>query len=159
MMALGNARPAAPNGCSMPLAELLSRHLPANSVSWLVMLFDSVQVFDDVQDGDAIQSADLHACIWHTLVAMPQNPFFAANAQALLPAVATAIMKWHAANASESACSADAKSFVWRAGFYDVVLLCVILCRGPEYAQANAEQILRLYGESLPDYLTEFENA
>ena len=138
------------------LAQNLSQFLPREAASWLVMLFDSIQVFDDVWDGDPVSRQDLSACIWNTLVAMHQNPFFAANSQALLPAVGTMVMKWHAANDAEESKAHDAKSFVWRAGYYDIVLLVVILCRGPEFAQAHAKEVLSLYGETLPGYLGEF---
>lgn len=143
----------------MTLADNLKLFLPADAVAWLMMLFDAVQVFDDVQDGDPVSDQALSACVWNTLVAMPQNAFFAANASHLLPAVGTAIMKWHAANTLEASGDQCAKSFVWRAGYYDIVLLCVILCRGPEFAQANAASILNLYGETLEDYIKEFGDA
>ncbi len=138
------------------MQQHLNKHLPLQAVQWLVMLFDAIQVFDDVYDGDPVTQDDASKCLWHTLVAMPQNPFFAANSAALLPAVATAIMKWHAANKAENEFRHDAQSYMWRAGYYDVVLLCVTLCNGPEYAQKHAEDILRIYGENLPDYLGEF---
>ena len=143
----------------MTLADNLKLFLPADAVAWLMILFDAVQVFDDVQDGDLVSAQDLSACVWNTLVAMPQNAFFAANSSHLLPAMGTAIMKWHAANALEKSGDHSAKSYVWRAGYYDIVLLCVILCRGAEFAQANAASILNLYGETFDDYLKEFGNA
>jgi len=138
------------------LAQTLSQFLPRDAASWLVMLYDAIQVFDDAWDGDDVAKPALSACIWNTLVAMPQNKFFAANSDALLPAVGTMVMKWHAANAAEVSKTHDAKSFVWRAGYYDIVLLVVILCRGPEFAQENAKTILSLYGETLTGYMGEF---
>lgn len=134
----------------------LLKHLDPAAAAWCSMLYDALQVFDDVHDGDEVEKSDLHSVIWSTLVAMPQNPFFCANSQALCPAVATLIMKWHASNASEDNGRADAKSFVWRAGYFDVVLLCATICKGPDYAKEHAESILRIYGEALEGYMGEF---
>jgi hypothetical protein len=37
--------------------------------------------------------------------------------------------------------------------------LVVSLCHGPEATQEAAHLVLELYGESLEDYMKEFENA
>jgi hypothetical protein len=73
--------------------------------------------------------------------------------------MATQILKWQASDTSERNGNADAKSFVWRAGYYDVVLLCVAIVHGPKIAADVSEKVLRLYGEQLADYMKEFENA
>lgn len=140
----------------MTLADHLIKYLPPHAAQWCVMLYEALQVFDDVHDGDPVTKDDLHSVIWFTLVAMPQNPFYAQHSKELSGVVAALIMKWHAANACEDAREADAKSFVWRAGYFDVVLLCATLAHGPVFAKQNAESILRLYGEDLDTYLGEF---
>ena len=97
--------------------------LPQPAADWLLDLWRVIQVFDDIHDGDEV--ADVMPALWAGLVTMPGNPFYQANAAALQAAVATAILKWHAANEAEAAGEADARSFVWRAAYYDVVLLAV----------------------------------
>jgi hypothetical protein len=117
--------------------------LPAPAVEWLLMLWGAIQVFDDVADGDPVEREDLNAAIWNTLVGMNQNTFWQANSHTLAPIVASAILKW----------------FVWRAGYYDVVLMAVALCHGTQRATEAAKQVMELYGETLEDYMKEFSNA
>lgn len=139
------------------LAEGL--HLPVSVVDWLMALFEAFQLFDDVADGDAVQRGDLDKVLWNVFVAMPQNPFFVKEAHNLIPLVGAQILKWQASDKAERSGNADAKTFVWRAGYYDIVLFSLALVHGPQAATAASEQVLRLYGEQLEDYLKEFKNA
>lgn len=133
--------------------------LPADAAMWLLDLWHMAQVFDDVADGDPVARADLDRAVWKGLVAMPSNPFFTAHLSALQPAMATAILKWKASDDAERAGRADARSFVWRAGYYDVVLAAVAAHCGSAGALALADKVLSLYGETLEDYLKEFPSC
>ena len=133
--------------------------LPAPAVDWLMMLYGAIQVFDDVADGDIVKRQDLNATIWNTLVGMNRNIFWLENAQTLTPIVANMILKWQASDQAERAGRADARSFVWRAGFYDVVLMSVALCHGSNHATEVASDVMAIYGEKLEDYLMEFNHA
>ena len=133
--------------------------LPASAVDWLMMLYNAIQVFDDVADGDPVSREDLNATIWNTLVGMNQNSFWQVNSQTLTPIVAGMILKWQGSDQAERAGKADARSFVWRAGYYDVVLMVVALCHGTQFATENAEKVMHLYGEKLEEYLGEFIDA
>jgi len=133
--------------------------LPAPATDWLMMLYGAIQVFDDVADGDIVNRQDLNATIWNTLVGMNRNIFWLENAQTLTPVVATMILKWQASDQAERAGHADARSFVWRAGFYDVVLMTVALCHGSNHATEVASDVMAIYGEKLEDYLMEFNHA
>ena len=136
-----------------------SLDLPAPAVDWLMMLYGAIQVFDDVADGDIVKRQDLNATIWNTLVGMNRNIFWIENAQTLTPIVANMILKWQASDQAERAGRADARSFVWRAGFYDVVLMTVALCHGSNHATEVASDVMAIYGEKLEDYLMEFNHA
>ena len=131
--------------------------LPEAAVDWLLDLWHVIQVFDDVHDGDP--AGDVMPALWASLVSMPGNPFYQANAAALQAAVATAILKWHAANVAEAAGKADERSFVWRAAYYDVVLLVTLLCHGQTDALRLAPTIMMMYGEPFADYREEFPDA
>jgi len=133
--------------------------LPAPAIEWLLMLWGAIQVFDDVADGDPVERDDLNASIWNTLVGMNQNQFWIANAHNLSPVVATMILKWQASDHAERTGRADARSYVWRAGFYDVVMMVMALCHGTKYATDNAHLVMALYGETLEDYMKEFIHA
>jgi len=131
--------------------------LPPAAVDWLIDLWSTIQVFDDMHDGDAVE--DVMPALWGALVSMPGNPFYQSNAGALQGAVATAILKWHAANVAEASGKADEKSYVWRAAYYDVVLLAVLLCHGQAVALDMAPVVMMMYGEPFADYREEFPNA
>lgn len=148
-------------GSSEWLKENLQRvlALPAPATEWLMMLWGAIQVFDDVADGDPVEREDLNAAIWNTLVGMNQNSFWAANSLSLAPVVATMILKWQGSDQAERAGNADARSYVWRAGYYDVVMMVVALCHGTKYATDNAHLVMALYGETLEDYMKEFSHA
>lgn len=132
-------------------------HLPPAAVGWLVDLYDAFQFFDDVADKDEINREAFDKVLWDVFVAMPQNPFFIKEAHQLIPLVGAQILKWQASDKAERGKNADAKSFVWRAGYYDIVLFSVALIHGPKAANAVSENVMRLYGETLEDYLKEFE--
>jgi hypothetical protein len=133
--------------------------LPDAAVAWLVGMWDAIQFLDDVADGDTVSRSAQDRAFNQLLVAMPANPFFAANAGALLPVVAVQLLKWQASDMVERAGKADAKSYMWRAGYYDLVLLVIQICHGYEKALLAAPSVMSLYGETLADYLGEFEHA
>lgn len=133
--------------------------LPASAVEWLLMLWNAIQVFDDVADGDPVDREDLNSAIWNTLVGMNQNSFWIANSHNLAPVLATMILKWQASDCAERAGQADAKAYVWRAGYYDVVLMAVALCHGTKAATDMSHLVMQLYGEKFEEYMKEFGNA
>jgi len=133
--------------------------LPPSSVEWLLMIYQAIQVFDDVADGDEVTRQELDKTIWNMLVAMHQNKFWRLNQDALSPLLATMVLKWQASDVVEREGKADAKSFVWRAGYYDLVLASVQICHGPEIAIKMAPYVMDLYGEKFEDYMREFKNA
>lgn len=148
-------------GATEHLRENLQRvfELPHDAIDWLLAIWNAIQVFDDVADGDTVARRDLDAAIWECLVGISQNQFWQANSAHLGPVVATMILKWQASDTVERAGNADARSFVWRAGYYDLILLCVALVHGPKFAAENAHHVMALYGESLDYYLEEFNHA
>jgi hypothetical protein len=123
------------------------------------MLFEATQLFDDAADKDPIEREDLNSVLWATLVAMPANEFYRANQVELSALVANFILKWQASDTAERNKSHDEVSFVWRAGYYDVVLGAVRLCHGPTVAHELAFDVLKLYGEKYEDYIKEFDNG
>jgi hypothetical protein len=133
--------------------------LPPDAVAWLIDLWHVTQVFDDVADGDPVDRKSLDDTVWRTLVGMPANSFFMAHAGQLLPAVGMAILKWKASDDAERNGLADERSFVWRAAYYDLVLLVVLLCQGRESAMEKAGAVMALYGESFATYRGEFPHA
>lgn len=148
-----------------PVREILEHHLigtldlPSQAVAWLLGMWDAIQFLDDVADGDEVSRAQLDRALNQLLVAMPSNPFFVAHASALLPVVAVQLLKWQASDKAEREGFADTRSYMWRAGYYDIILLAVQICHGYETAVEMAPAVMELYGEKLEDYQKEFEDA
>ena len=133
--------------------------LPPDAAQWLLDLWRVIQMLDDVVDNDPIEREELNNTIFLSLIGLPANPFFQAHSANLLPVLATAILKWQASDTTERDNKADAKSFVWRASYYDVVMTVVLLCHGPKKAVNAAPYVMAMYGETFDDYLKEFSNA
>ena len=130
--------------------------LPPDAAGWLLDIWQLIQAWDDVADGDAIERDRLDRAIWASLVTMPANPFYLAHAASLQAGLASLVLKWQASDDAERAGEADARSFVWRAGYYDLVLLVVLLTKGHANAMKQAKTVMHLYGETLHEYLKEF---
>ena len=130
--------------------------LPPEAAGWLLDVWQLIQAWDDVADGDAIERDRLDRAIWASLVTMPANPFYLSHAASLQAGLASLVLKWQASDDAERAGEADARSFVWRAGYYDLVLLVVLLTKGHAGAMKQAKTVMHLYGETLHEYLKEF---
>ena len=133
--------------------------LPEDATTWLISLWNVTQFLDDVADKDDIDRRKCDHAINDLLVNMPANGFFSQHASQLLMAVAVFISKWQASDFLERLNRADEKSFMWRAGYYDVILTVVILCHGIQTATKLAPDILSLYGETYESYKEEFPNG
>ena len=146
------------------MKDLLVKHfneleLPKPAIEWLLMLWHVTQVFDDVADGDEVKRDDLDDAIYFSLVGMNVNAFFKAYSNELLPVVANFILKWQGSDTVERAGEINETSFVWRAGYFDVVMMVVLLCHGQEKAKWLSPYVLKTYGEDFQDYVKEFKNG
>lgn len=133
--------------------------LPQEAIEFLLAVWRAFQFFDDVADGDYSDRHQLDTALWASLVTIPQNQFFCDNRAQISPVISTAILKWQASDQAERNNAASAVSFVWRAGYYDIVLAVYLAAHGSTAATENADLIMRLYGEKFEDYLKEFNHA
>jgi hypothetical protein len=137
--------------------QLILLELPQDAIAWLMSLYDVIQGFDDVKDNGKLDDKQLYELIFSSMVLMPTNEFYLNNIVALSHLVNLQILKWIASNKLEQDGQANTHSFMWRAGYFDIVLHVVFLCKGFNFAKDNAHLILSIYGEKLDDYLKEFE--
>jgi hypothetical protein len=128
-------------------SHLESLGLPEAARQWLNDLWHVTQVFDDAMDGDVVAKGDASRAVWATFVTMPLNDFYGQNASVLQPVLALQILKWEAANAAEADGQRDERSYMWRAGFYDVVLMVCHLC-----GIRGGRQVMEMYGETFREY-------
>ncbi len=133
--------------------------LSAGCSEWLLMLFDAIQFIDDVVDGDPVDRESAINSGWNLLCAMPGHPFFQRHQQMLLPVLALQFAKWKASDDAERAREHGPVAFVWRAGFYDVVMLCVQIEHGTQAALDMGQTVMGLYGEPYENYMLEMNNA
>lgn len=135
--------------------------LPKDALEWLVDFYEVIQGLDDWKDNDPVDDNQKQAVIYMALVNLPANRFFRLYADRLLPIVSNLVLKWCAANHFEEHKETEQlpKCYMWRAGFYDLVLETVACVYGYRTAIEAAPIALSLYGESLDKYLKEFNNA
>lgn len=135
--------------------SLATMGFPQGAIDFVVDMWRVTQFFDDVADGDKVDRPDLDAALWACLVGLPDNPFFIAHRTALVPVIACQIVKWQASDKAERDGQADARSYMWRAGFYDLLASVALICLGVDAAKIA----LSMYGETLDEYLKEFSHA
>lgn len=122
--------------------------LPAPAKAWLLDLWAVIHVLDDALDGDRAEPVWVARAAMAIFWDMPLNPFYRDNFAALQPVLRLQVLKWFAANDLEKAGLADERSYVWRAGYYDVVLMVCALCGCDQSASA-----LLCYGETFAEYM------
>ena len=125
--------------------------LPGPAKAWLLDLWNVIQVLDDAMDGDSAGSADVERAAMAIFWDMPMNPFYRDNYAALQPVLKLQVLKWFAANDVEAQGQPDERSYMWRAGYYDIVLMVCALCGCDQSATA-----LKLYGETFSEYMEGF---
>jgi hypothetical protein len=123
--------------------------LPVEAQTWLLELWNLTQVLDDAADGDKADPLAVRRATWAIFQNMPLNDFYRQYVAILQPVMVLQLLKWEAANAVEAMGKPDEKSYVWRAGFYEVVLMCCHLCGINDAGHACME----MYGETYAEYL------
>jgi hypothetical protein len=137
---------------------LKSLNLTQSAQDFLIMLWNTIQFFDDVIDSDKeLNTGQIKGILVDILVRLPLNAFYIQNQVSLIPVIANAILTWNASDIMEYEGTANERSFVWRASYYQVVLQVYALVHGMDNAMNEANRILNLYGESYEDYKTEFK--
>lgn len=120
-------------------------------------LWSLIQVFDDAEDGSRIDKEELDRALWAAFVSLPTNEFFVANRGALGGIISVQIFKWRAANQAETTGRADERSFVWRAGYFDILMYVFALVYGKDIASKSASDVMGRYIETFKDYKKEFK--
>ena len=131
----------------------------SGAIDYLLGIFHAISYFDDIKDGGAPEITT-ETAVERILILNSSSEFFWQHGRALEPIILTQALKWAAANYAEANGRASEKSFMWRAGFYDLALAVAYL-DGVATIDNGAvlEQILCIYGENLQDYFAEFDGG
>lgn len=143
------------------MAQALSvLRLPQEANEWLLDMWEAFQGLDDWRDNDGMPKEDIEHIIYVVLAKLPSNPFFQAYANRLLPVVSNVVLKWCGANYHEDNRNQSQlpKCYMWRAGYYDIVLEAVNCVYGHKQAALASGLVMALYGEELKEYMKEFKN-
>jgi hypothetical protein len=133
--------------------------LSDDACDWLMMLWQAIQAIDDIVDGEEIDHDSAIALGWNVLVAMPGNPFFQKHSSVLLPAMGLQFAKWKASDDAERDGRASATAFVWRASYYDMVLMAVQCEHGGPIGVEIGQHVMEMYGENYDTYISEMKHA
>jgi predicted CDP-diglyceride synthetase/phosphatidate cytidylyltransferase len=90
------------------------------------------------------------------MLKLPLNSFWITHQSTLLPIISNTICTWKASDNMEHQGDSNEKSFVYRASFYQGLLMVVTLEKGFDFAYEHSDKILNVYGESFEDYKKEF---
>lgn len=142
-------------------SHLQQLSVPNDAAAWLIGVWDVFQGLDDWVDGTPTDRASQDRTVWNACFGLAANPFFAQNSSYLLPLLANVVLKWQASDFVERNGEKDQlpKAYVWRAGYYDLVLQVLLIVHGVETAQKLAPVVMRMYGERYEDYVKEFDGA
>lgn len=135
-----------------PIASWVERELADHpeALRFTDIVYRSIEVWDDIIDRDnSVSDEDVHAAFTGLLLELPFNRFFEQHKTALVPALSTMVIAWHASNALPR----SAHSYVLRKEFINVCLLVVTLTRGFERARAVA---VEAWGEPRDDAFDDF---
>ena len=126
--------------------------LPDAAQKWLLDVWHVSQVLDDAADGDKISGDDASKAAWAIFAGMPLNSFYIAYQSVLQPVMVLQLLKWQAANKIEADTGPDDHCYMWRAGFYDLVLMVCHVCG----VDGKGDYVLRMYGETYAEYAEGF---
>jgi hypothetical protein len=134
-------------------------NLPEPAKGFLHLVWDCIQGLDDWVDNTPTDKRSKEIVIYQTLVSLPSNHFYLSNLSSLSPLMSSLVLKWIGANELEDRKEVSECTFVWRAGYYDLVLEVVRIVHGVEASMTVAHYVAQMYGESYNDYVKEFKNA
>lgn len=130
------------------LLELLCGN--ADAARFVVDIAQCSHAYDDLIDRDKPVPDDVvHGLMWKLLVSLPTNAFYRQHQDTLRPVLITGILNWKAATDMEAGADLEELhvSHALRYAIADVVLLCMAILGGHQYAMANARRA-RLMGQS-----------
>lgn len=124
------------------------------AVNFATQMWEAMQDWDDLEDEG---KTDHNRLLAWMMIDKEYHPFFAPNAHILRPAMLQVYLKWSASNVLDRGSRLDvAKSYMLRAGYYDVLHLIAYIVGGHDWAVSVGPEIYREYIETPDEIWSEF---
>lgn len=128
-----------------------------NAINLSLDLWDVCQVWDDLIDGDSVSKDDINEAFLKCLLRIPTNPISLAMPE--LPYhIYNVFLRWRDSDLIERSAPTGEdlnKSYMLRAGVYDLFILIAAKLYGDEHAKNIGVKVRKYYGEKLEDYKSE----
>jgi hypothetical protein len=116
----------------------------AQATAFVVALFETLHAWDGLIDKDRrVTDAEIHLAFRRALIDIPGSAFYQQHFGQLHPLLSVALMNWLGANTLES--SGDEATlriaFIVRSDYCSILLKCMELLHGFEYAAARAHEV------------------
>ena len=128
----------------------------ASAVSLALMLIEVSHAWDDLIDGDEVSKDDINKVFKYLIFDIPTNPVYRAI-PSMPDHLLNVFLRWRDATQMETEGDPDLeKTYMLRAGLYDMFSLIAFYMYGDEWAQEIGPEIRKLYGETLDSLKGEF---
>jgi hypothetical protein len=127
-----------------------------------VDLMNICQVWDDLIDRDVkYTDNDINRTFQTLLFSLPMNEFYVKYQNELRPLIMNSILKWFDANKMEQGKEESDlnMAYMLRAEIYSIFCYVAFLVGGINHAKEVGIEIRRIYGEKLPEFIEEMQNA
>jgi hypothetical protein len=120
-----------------------------NAISLSFMLLEVAHAWDDLIDGDPVEPNKINQVFRFLIYDIPVNPVYR-----MIPGInehmLNVYLRWRDATAMELDAEPDfEKTYMLRAGIYDMFLLIAYHLHGDEWAREIGPEVRSLYGETI----------
>lgn len=129
------------------LGDVFKGHVGA--VNLCMMLVEIAHAWDDIVDGDDIAETDVNRIFRYLIFDIPKSPIYQAI-PSLPDHLLNVFLRWRDANKLERMEPPEVeKSYMLRAGIYDIFQLIAYHMYGDEWAEEIGPKVRLLYGETI----------
>lgn len=127
-----------------------------NAINLSLMLLEVAHTWDDLIDGDEVDKDSINRAFRYLIYDIPMNPVYK-SIPGINDHMLNIYLRWRDATKMESEPNPDLeKTYMLRAGIYDMFLLIAYHLFGDEWAQEIGPKVRKLYGETLDSLKEEF---
>lgn len=126
----------------------------ADAVQFASLLWSATQEWDDVKDEGQAPS---DALMFWLSFGMEVDPFYSRFAHLMRPCLMSSYLRWQASNVLDHEPDQVAKSYMLRAGIYDVWHMMAFIVGGHDWAVEIGPAIYREYGETVDELRKEMQ--